>query len=185
MESHFINRRKQMLFQSSIVSQLLFILTLATIAVCGDAWVELPVPHSLPSFFSLLLPSLPVFLAFSLLPSHSFFPSLCSFSPSFLPSLFPTLSLIFLPSFSTPINCLPIIIRSVQWHPTLCGPMDCSPPHSSAHGIFQARILKWGAISYSMGSSRSNPGIEPASLESPAWAGRFFTTMTTCEAHCN
>ena len=36
MESHFINRRKQMLFQSSIVSQLLFILTLATIAVCGD-----------------------------------------------------------------------------------------------------------------------------------------------------
>ena len=32
---------------------------------------------------------------------------------------------------------------------TLCGPMDCSPPGSSAHGIFQARILEWVAISYS------------------------------------
>ena len=30
--------------------------------------------------------------------------------------------------------------------PTLSGPMDCSPPGSSAHGIFQARVLEWGAI---------------------------------------
>ena len=28
--------------------------------------------------------------------------------------------------------------------PTLCGPMDCSPPGSSGHGIFQARVLEWG-----------------------------------------
>ena len=34
---------------------------------------------------------------------------------------------------------------------TLCGPMDCSPPGSSAHGIFQARILEWGSISYFRG----------------------------------
>ena len=33
--------------------------------------------------------------------------------------------------------------------PTLCDPMDCSLPGSSAHGIFQARILEWMAISYS------------------------------------
>ena len=33
--------------------------------------------------------------------------------------------------------------------PTLCNPMDCNPPGSSVHGIFQARILKWVAISYS------------------------------------
>ena len=32
--------------------------------------------------------------------------------------------------------------------PTLCDPMDCSPPGSSIHGIFQARGLAWGAISY-------------------------------------
>ena len=37
---------------------------------------------------------------------------------------------------------------------TLCDPMDCSPPGSSIHGIFQARILEWAAISFSRGSSR-------------------------------
>ena len=35
--------------------------------------------------------------------------------------------------------------------PTLCDPMDCSPPGSSIHGILQARILEWGAISFSRG----------------------------------
>ena len=38
--------------------------------------------------------------------------------------------------------------------PTLCGPMDCSPPGSSVHGILQARRLEWVAISFSKGSSR-------------------------------
>ena len=33
--------------------------------------------------------------------------------------------------------------------PTLCNPMDCSPPGSSVHGIFQARVLEWGAIAFS------------------------------------
>ena len=32
---------------------------------------------------------------------------------------------------------------------TLCNPMDCSPPGSSIHGIFQARVLEWVAISFS------------------------------------
>ena len=36
----------------------------------------------------------------------------------------------------------------------LCDPMDCSPPGSSVHGILQARILEWGAISFSRGSSQ-------------------------------
>ena len=40
-----------------------------------------------------------------------------------------------------------------QLCPTFCGPMDCSPPGSSVHGIFQARILEWVVISYSRGSS--------------------------------
>ena len=35
----------------------------------------------------------------------------------------------------------------------LCSPLDCSPPGSSVCGIFQARILKWVAISFSRGSS--------------------------------
>ena len=34
---------------------------------------------------------------------------------------------------------------------TLCGPMDCSPPSSSVHGIFQARILEWVAMPSSRG----------------------------------
>ena len=38
---------------------------------------------------------------------------------------------------------------------TLCNPMDCSPPGSSVHGVFQARVLEWGAISFSRGSSWS------------------------------
>ena len=33
--------------------------------------------------------------------------------------------------------------------PTLLDPMDCSLPGSSAHGIFQARVLEWVAISFS------------------------------------
>ena len=37
-----------------------------------------------------------------------------------------------------------------QSSPTLSDPMDCSLPGSSVHGIFQARVLEWGAISYSM-----------------------------------
>ena len=32
---------------------------------------------------------------------------------------------------------------------TLSDPMDCSPPGSSIHGVFQARVLKWGAIAFS------------------------------------
>ena len=35
-----------------------------------------------------------------------------------------------------------------QLCPTLRDPMDCSPPGSSAHGIFQARVLEWGAIAF-------------------------------------
>ena len=38
--------------------------------------------------------------------------------------------------------------------PTLCDPVHCSPPSSSVHGIFQARVLEWVAISFSRGSSR-------------------------------
>ena len=42
----------------------------------------------------------------------------------------------------------------VHLHPTLCYPMDCSPPGSSVRVISQARILEWVAISFSRGSSQ-------------------------------
>ena len=41
----------------------------------------------------------------------------------------------------------------VQSCPTLCDPVDCSPPGSSIHGILQARILEWVASFFSRGSS--------------------------------
>ena len=50
-------------------------------------------------------------------------------------------------------------------------PMDCSPPGSSVHGISQARIQEWIAISFSV--NLPDPGIE---LVSPTLAGGFFTT---------
>ena len=37
----------------------------------------------------------------------------------------------------------------IQLCPTLSDPMDCSPPGSSIHGIFQARVLEWVAIAFS------------------------------------
>ena len=53
----------------------------------------------------------------------------------------------------------------------LCDPVDCRLPGSFVHGIVQARILEWVAISFSRGS---NPGTERASLTSPALADRFL-----------
>ena len=63
---------------------------------------------------------------------------------------------------------------------TFYDPMDCNPPGSSVHGIFQAKILEWVA----MPSSRDlfNPEIEPVPLMSPTLAGGFSTTSTTREA---
>ena len=53
---------------------------------------------------------------------------------------------------------------------TLCNPIDCSPPGSSVHGIFQARILEWAAISF---SRRSSPPRDQAWVS--CIAGIFFT----------
>ena len=102
--------------------------------------------------------------------------------------------------------------KSLQLCPTICDPMDCSPPGSSVHGILQARILEWvlcpwdppgkntGMGPLSMGSSRQeywsglpfpspgdllDPVIKLQSLMSPALAVRFFTTIATWEAHQN
>ena len=52
------------------------------------------------------------------------------------------------------LPCSPCISKIAQSCPTLCDPVDCSPPGSSVHGILQARILEWVAISFSRGSSQ-------------------------------
>ena len=48
-----------------------------------------------------------------------------------------------------------ILHMYAQSCPTLCDPMDCSPPGSSVHGILQARILEWAAISFSRAQFKS------------------------------
>ena len=57
----------------------------------------------------------------------------------------------------------------IQSCPTLSDPMDCRPPGSSVHGIFQARVQEWGAIAFSEGLIHSKHLIH----------GSFFTITIT------
>ena len=69
--------------------------------------------------------------------------------------------------------------------PTLCDPVDCSLPGSSVHGIFQARILEWVAISFSRGSSRPrdrtlvSSSLSGSSSFSPAGMASFACLLQT------
>ena len=71
---------------------------------------------------------------------------------------------------SSSCTSLPVLCSVPQLCPLFCDSLDCSPPGSSIHRIFQARILEWVAIS----SFRDCPNqeIEPAS---PALAGRSLS----------
>ena len=72
-------------------------------------------------------------------------------------------------------------VNEVKWSEvaqsclTLCNPLDCSLPGSSVHGIFQARVLEWIAISFSRGSSQprdSTPASHIVDRSFTAWATR-------------
>ena len=62
-----------------------------------------------------------------------------------------------------------------QSYLTLCDPMDCSLPGSSAHGISQARKLEWDAISFSRESSESRNQIQVSWVSHALQAPSFFT----------
>ena len=84
--------------------------------------------------------------------------------------------------FSSLISARLGIIRKkesevVQSCPTLCDPMDCSPPVSSVHVIFQARVLECIAISFSRGSFWPRDQTQVSCI-----AGRRFTLWATREA---
>ena len=64
--------------------------------------------------------------------------------------------------------------KSLQPCPTLCDPMDCSPPSCSVHGILQARIREWVAMPFSRGSSHPREQTQVSFI-----AGRFFTIWAT------
>ena len=63
-------------------------------------------------------------------------------------------------------------VKVTQLCPTLCDPMD-----NTVHGILQARILEWVAISFSRGSSQPRNQTQVSCI-----AGRFFTNWATREA---
>ena len=66
-----------------------------------------------------------------------------------------------------------------QLCPTVWDPMDCSLPGSSVHGIFQARVLEWVAISFSRGSSQPRYWTWVSHI-----ACRHFTLWAPREAQC-
>ena len=74
------------------------------------------------------------------------------------------------------LQCMKVKSESevTQSCPTLGDPMDCSPPGSSIHGIFQARVLEWAAISFSRGSSQPRDRTWVSCI-----AGRGFTIWET------
>ena len=80
----------------------------------------------------------------------------------------------------------PYLLSEVEWSeiaqscPTLCDPMDYSLPGSSVHGIFQVRVLEWGAISFSRGSSQPRDQTRVSRI-----VGRCFTVWAIREAHRN
>ena len=56
-----------------------------------------------------------------------------------------------------------------QSRPTLSDPMDCGPPGSSIHGIFQARVLEWGAIAVSENTSHVMLNVVAVSVVWGQW----------------
>ena len=63
----------------------------------------------------------------------------------------------------------------------LSDPMDCSLPGSSVHGVFQARVLEWGAIAFS--TSGGYLVIIPVYQDKHGEKGGRFTWLVDCRAH--
>ena len=79
------------------------------------------------------------------------------------------------------IICVLCCAKSIQSCLTPCDPMYHSPPGSSIHGIYQARILELVAMPFSRGFPPSRDGTHISWFR--ALAGRFFTTSATWEAY--
>ena len=110
----------------------------------------------------------------SIVTPHSFQLHLIPFSHSLTFSMYVSLDLKYL--LGTVHVC--VCTKSLQLCLMLCTCINCSPPGSSAHGIFQARILEWvfpspgKVLPFPSLGVLLNPGIEPVSY---ALAGGFFT----------
>ena len=94
------------------------------------------------------------------------------------------------------LQCMKVKSESevAQSCPTFRDPMDCSPPGSSTHGIFQARVLEWGAIPFSglFGSPMQIMGWRPIwqDFDNPdqiiqASSVQFSSVAQSCLTLCN
>ena len=86
------------------------------------------------------------------------------------------------------LQCMKVKSESevTQLCPTLHDPMDCSPPGSSVHGTFQARVLEWGAIAFSskpcLYGSLKKTGIQPSDMNMLNFSPAESTRSCTCSA---
>ena len=73
------------------------------------------------------------------------------------------------------LQCMKVESESevAQVCPTLSDPMDCSLPGSSIHGVFQATVLEWGAIAFSV-----HPASQPLCSRSPECMGPSDLLLT-------
>ena len=78
------------------------------------------------------------------------------------------------------ILCVCVCVLVTQWCPTLCNPMDYSPPGSSIHGVLQARILEWVTMPSSRGSSWPRDQTRVSCI-----AHRFFTIWAIRKLFCS
>ena len=75
------------------------------------------------------------------------------------------------------------VCEVAQSCPALCDLMDCSPSGSSVHGILQARILEWVAISFSRGSSQTRDQTQVSCIAGRCfilWANREVPPKSKC-----
>ena len=86
--------------------------------------------------------------------------------------------------FNKPLSATHLFVRTsaklLQSCPTFYDTMDHNPPGFSVHGILRQEFWSW--LLCPPPRDLPNPGTEPASLTSPALAGRFFTTSAPWEA---
>ena len=73
--------------------------------------------------------------------------------------------------------CVCVCVIVTQSCPTLCSPINCSPPGSFVHGILQARILEWVALPFARGSSQIKDRTWVSHTEST-----FFTIWAILES---
>ena len=82
------------------------------------------------------------------------------------------------------LQCMKVKSQSevAQSCSTLSDPMDCSPPGSSVHGIFQARVLEWGAISFSI---RCAMGVKHEEwIRALKWLEKYFMKEVKVAQSC-